>query len=213
MYELFFSVGTACFAPLMVLEESDLDHRVTMVDIAAGAHHKPEYLEINPAGKVPALRMSDGKILTEASAICLYLADKHDLRDIAPGIEETDRALFLRWLMYLATSVQDHAKRLYYPERYSTAAEDAPGIKARAIELLFESLIPVNEHLSVNGPFFLGKRSSVADTYLLMIVTWYPDADELRSTFPAIRKSFDLVARRPLIKARLEQQTHIGVER
>ena len=211
MYELFFSTGTACFAPLMVLKEAKFSHQVTVIDIAAGAHRAPEYLAINPAGKVPALKMPDGQILTEASAICLYLADRHNLREIAPGVEDDDRALFLKSLIYLATSVQDHYKRYYYPKRYTIDCRNDAGIKVKALELLFESLMPLEDQIKANGPYLLGNRSSVADTYLVMLVTWFPDLDKLFKAFPTIKKCFDLIASRPVIKTGLEQQTQISV--
>ncbi len=113
MYELYYAVGTACFAPHMVLEEANLPHRVIGVDIVSGQHKAPEYLSINPAGKVPGLKLSGGQVLTEASAICLYVADIHNLREIAPGVDEVDRGVFLKSLVYLATWVQEHGKRYY----------------------------------------------------------------------------------------------------
>ena len=195
----------------MVLKEAKLAHQVTLIDIAAGTHRTPEYLAINPAGKVPALKMPDGQILTEASAICLYLADQHNLSEIAPSVEDDDRVLFLKSLIYLATSVQDHYKRYYYPERYTIDCGDGAGIKAKALELLFESLMPIENQIKANGPYLLGNRSSVADTYLVMLVTWFPDRGKLFKAFPAIKKCFGLVASRPVIKAGLEQQTQISV--
>lgn len=211
MYELYFSVGTACFAPLMVLEEEGLPFRLIETDIEAGAHQTPEYLAINPAGKVPALKLPNGEILTEASAICLYLADTHDLRRVAPGVDEPERAQFLRSLIFLATTLQDHFKRYYYPERYSSDPGHASAIEAKALDFLRDSFSVVDRVLSANGPYHLGERYSVADTYLVMLASWFPAERNLMKDFPAVGRCYDLVAARPCIKAGLDRQSMISV--
>ncbi|WP_162530050.1 glutathione S-transferase family protein [Stappia sp. BW2] len=213
MLTLFSCIGTASFAPQMVLEEAELMHNIVEIDISRGAHRSPEYLSINPSGKIPALKLENGTVMTEASAICLFLADLHQLSEIAPGPSDPDRPLFLKTLIYLATSVQDQYKRYYYPERYSTDASNAQNIRDRAVELLGEVWAPLEEHLDANGPYCLGPRHSVADTYLVMLASWYPDQDGFRHRFPSIARCFDLVAERPIIKAGLDRQHVISVGR
>lgn len=211
MYTLYGCVGTASFAPQMVLQEAGLSHTFVEIDISQGAHRSTEYLSINPAGKVPALVLENGSIMTEASAICLYLADLHRLPAVAPGPHEPDRHVFLQHLLYLATTVQDHYKRYYYPERYSTDARYAPSIKEQAVQMLYDSWRPLEDHLSVNGPYCLGLRHSAADTYLVMLVSWFPHQQEFCRRFPNILRCFGLVADRSVIQAGLEQQTLISV--
>ena len=206
MFTLFSCIGTASFAPQMVLEESRLAHNVVEIDISKGAHRSPEYLRINPTGKVPALKLPNGTIMTEASAICLYLADLHKLTTIAPGVSDPDRPLFLKSLIYLATSVQDHYKRYYYPERYSVDTGNAQSIREKATEMLSDVWSPIEDQLNANGPYCLGPRHSVADTYAVMLVSWYPDQEAFRNTFPSIARCFDLVAQRPVIRAGLDRQ-------
>lgn len=211
MYTLYHAVGTASFAPCMVLEESGLPHRTIALDISTGEHLTPEYLALNPAGKVPALCLPNGSVLTEASAICLYLADLHQLEDVAPGCHDADRPLFLKSLLYLATAVQDHYKRYYYPQRYADDPSAADGIKERALALVLESLQVVDRHLQDNDPYHLGNRSSVADIYLLMLVTWHPRQNELREMLPSVAACCGRVGERPVIRAGLEHQTAISV--
>ncbi len=211
MYTLYHAVGTASFAPCMVLAEAGLPHQVVEIDISAGEHRTPEYLALNPAGKVPALRLPDGTVLTEASAICLYLADQHQLEEVAPDCRDADRPLFLKSLLYLATAVQDHYKRYYYPHRYSEDPSAADGIRERALALVEESLQVVDQHLQENGPYHLGSRNSAADIYLLMLVTWHPQQDELKNRLPGVAACCDRVAQRPAIRAGLEHQTAISV--
>ncbi|WP_172292298.1 glutathione S-transferase family protein [Pseudoruegeria sp. HB172150] len=209
MYRLYTCRATAGFAPQMVLEEARLPHEIVEVDILTGAQRSPEFLRINPAGRVPALRLPDGQILTEASAICLYLADAHDLTDVAPAADDPDRALFLRSLIFLATSVQDHFKRYFYPQRYTTDPIGIPGIRTRGLEMVDEAFATVEAQLAGGGPYHLGPRSSAADLYLLMITTWHPAQDELYDRFPAIAHCCGLVAERPVIRDALSRQGEV----
>ena len=211
MYTLYFSIGTASFAPQMLLEESNIIHQLVEVDIASGEHLSPEFLSINPTGKVPALRLTNGDILSEAAAICIYLADTHKISDAAPELNDPDRPRFLMSLLYLATSVQDQFKRFYYPERYTENPLHASGIKSKSLELVELTLGPVETLLGKAGPYHLGKRSSVADTYLLMLISWHPQPDKLLEQFPNIARCCELVSSRDIIKAGLKRQTEISV--
>ncbi len=196
-YILYGCPETATFGPQAVLAESGLPYTVETVDISNGGSHTPEYLAINPAGYVPALRLADGSVMYEAAAIMLYLADHHGLKELAPGIDEPDRARFLRTLFYLTNTVQEACKHYYNPARYTTEAAEAPHIKARSLELLLERWQVVEDDLSASGPCALGERYSLADIYVVMLASWHPDPEMFYGRFPAIRRCRDLVAGRP----------------
>ena len=74
MYKLFYSPGSAAIAPHVVLEEIGQPHELVRVDTAVGAHKRPDYLKLNPHGRVPTLADSD-LVIYEAAAITLHLAD------------------------------------------------------------------------------------------------------------------------------------------
>ena len=77
MYILYGGSITRSLAPQMVLEEGSLAYTLREIDIDAGEHRGEAFLEINPAGYVPALVTPEGHVLHEAAAIMLYLADRH----------------------------------------------------------------------------------------------------------------------------------------
>ena len=74
MIKLYWSPRSRSFSALWLMEETGQPYERVLTDISTGAQRTPEYLAINPMGKVPALD-HDGVIITEASAICAYLAD------------------------------------------------------------------------------------------------------------------------------------------
>lgn len=211
MYRLYWCAGTAAFGPQAVLEEAALDYEIVAIDIGAGENRRPEFLAINPIGKLPALILPTGEILYEAAAIMLYLADHHDLRDLAPDVHDPDRGLFLRSLFYLSNTVQDAYKRYYYPERNSTDPADADRIKARAVENLIAFWKPVDDHLAAHGPYLLGDRFSLTDIYLVMLATWFETPDDLFRRYSNVGRCFDLTARRPGVRRCLEAQKSISV--
>lgn len=76
------------------------------IELGYGADmHTPEYLAINPMGKVPALVDGDN-IITETAAICMYLADKFIEKGFAPAIDSPARASYYRWFLFTAGPVE-----------------------------------------------------------------------------------------------------------
>lgn len=210
MYRLYFCAGTAAFGPQAVLEEAGLPHELVIVDTAAGAHRRPDYLAVNPLGRVPALVTPEGEVLYETAAVMLYLADRHGLEDLAPPVGHPLRGLFYRSLFYLSNTLQTDYKRYYYPERFSTDAADAPRIRVQARQDLKESWRPVDAQLTAAGPYHLGERFSLADIYLVMLATWFEPMAELWSACPAVARCFELVAARPAVRRCLDRQDGTG---
>ena len=93
--------------PLIMLEEADIPHRLIQINIREGEQKKPEYLQINPYGKIPALVDPDGPggkpaTVFESCAILLYLGEKSGK---FMGKDEAARVDVLKWLMFAAASV------------------------------------------------------------------------------------------------------------
>ena len=117
MYVLYGGKFTRALCVQMVLEEGDLDYELRSVDILRQEHRSPEYLAINPAGFVPALITPEGDVLHETPALMLYLAERHRLRDLAPGVDEPERGRFLSALLFISDDVQPPMKRYNFPHR------------------------------------------------------------------------------------------------
>lgn len=82
-----------------MLTELGVEHEQVVVDFASGEGRTPEYLAINPMGKVPAL-VDDGVVVTETAAICAYLADKYADKGFAPSIDSPERGRYYRYLFF-----------------------------------------------------------------------------------------------------------------
>lgn len=210
-YKLFWAQGTACLAPQIVLEEAGADFEIVNVDLARGEHNTPEFLKLNPAGTVPALMFPNGEVLSEAAAICLYLAERHPQTRLVPAVGNAKRGMFLRWLIYLTNTVQVAYKRFYYPERFSTIAEHAPAIKDASVKNLIAVWRPVEAQLREGGPYLLGETWTIADVYMLMLATWFEPVGVLGEPCPAVASACDLMRRRPAVANCLDMQSAISI--
>lgn len=174
----------------------------TMIEVPrlADGSVSSDFLAINPRGEVPALILPDGEIMTESAAIMIHVADCHPDSGLAPAIGDRQRARYLRWIAYLATTVYMSDLRMYYPARYSTDASDAPAIKQKAAADMQRDFDIFAAELG-KGPFILGERMSAADIYAAMLVTWADDSEVLYARHPVIRKLYEGVVSHPAIAA------------
>lgn len=183
MYKLYWARNTGSFAPEVVLELAGAPYEKIAVDYDAKEQQGEAFRKLNPMGQVPLLILPDGEIMTESAAMVLHLVDCFPEAGLAPPPGSSERAVFHRWLVFMAVNLYTADLRLYYADRYSTDPEAAAGVKAaaardldRQFDIMAEALAP--------GPFLLGAGYSAADLYLLMLSDWYKPARDL----PAIAR-------------------------
>src|SRR5881227_352582 len=90
-----------------MLEEVGAPYRFEVVNLERGEQKKPDYLAVNPMGKVPAI-VHRGTVVTECGAICTYLADAFPAARLAPPLDSPARGTYYRW-MFFAGSTQQKA--------------------------------------------------------------------------------------------------------
>lgn len=124
-----------------------------------------DYLAVNPMGKVPALRDGDA-VVTEAAAICAYLADRFPLAGLAPDPASRGRAAYLRWLFFAAGPLEQatvaHALGWQVPEGRSGMV----GFGSR------EQTLATLEGAVSAGPFLCGDAFTAADVYVGSSLGW-----------------------------------------
>jgi len=126
----------------------------------------PEYLALNPMGKVPAI-VCDGEVVTECAAICTYLADRFPEAELAPGAKEAGRGTWLRWMFFAAGPLEAAvtAKSMGLMPPADKAGTLGYGTFEAAIEALEGAV-------SGPGPWILGDRFSAADVYVGSQINW-----------------------------------------
>ncbi len=188
MYKLYWAPNTGAFAPDVVMNLAGVPFERIAVDVDAGEQHGEAFRRLNPMGQVPYLQLPDGRGISESAAMVLHLVDAFPAAGLAPAPGTQDRAVFDRWLLFMAVNVYTADLRYYYPERYSTQDGSAEGVKAAAardLDRQFDILAAALE--TCGGPFLLGGDYGAADLYLLMLADWYPPARRL----PALQRLCD----------------------
>ena len=209
MYTLYWSHNSASIAAHYCLEEAGAKYDAVLVDMSKEAHRQADFLKINPAGKLPAMRLPEGGIITECAAISLLIADRFPQAQLAPAIDDPKRGAFLMWLFHLNNTLQPAMLRYYYPDRITTEAGGIEGVKEKAKEEIAALWSGVDAHLAKNGPYLLGDQFSAADALCYMLSTWQDCCPETYKRFPSIRRLAERVRARPAI-ARIAELNDVG---
>src|SRR5580704_19304173 len=200
MYALYFYPGNASLLPHMALREIGAAFELRLVDRTQDAQKSPDYLRLNPNGRIPVLIDGD-LVLFETAAIVLHLVDRHPEAGLAPKVGTPERAKFYQWMTFLTNSLQEELMIWQYPERLAGPDAAATEVVKRGAEKRAENYLNVIEqHLNTNGPLFLGETLSAADFYLVMLARWArPMANPPRSR-PNIAKLLDIVTALPAVR-------------
>jgi glutathione S-transferase len=211
-YRLFYSPGACSLAPHIALEEIGASYEGVRVTIAEGLNQRPEYLAVNPRGRVPALAIRDGRavgeerILTEAMAIMVYLARVHPEANLLPtDTEALVRAL--EWMGWLGSTMhQTGARPVFRSERLVADPAAAPSVAQRGRETFGSGLADIEQRLRGRA-FALGERYSLVDAYLLVFFRWGNRMGfRLRENFPEFTRVMDAVRARPAVRRVVEQE-------
>ena len=174
MYKLYGSLGAASLTPQCVLEESGLPYEFIEIDISEDTERDPEYLKLNPHGRIPTLVIDD-QVMIESAAISIYLADKHSHTQLSPPLDHPERSRYLQWMVYLTNTLQETLLLKMYSSLYTDDPQGYDATISRATSKLDTIMSFVEKSLSLTeGPFFLGNGLSTADIYLNMLTGWDP---------------------------------------
>ncbi|MGZ3422926.1 MAG: glutathione S-transferase family protein [Polyangiales bacterium] len=141
-----------------MLEEIGAPYRIELLDFAKGEHKKPDYLAVNPMGKIPAI-VHRGVVVTEVAAICAYLADAFPRAKLAPAVDDPRRGTYFRWMFFGAgcfePALVDHMFKRTPVER--------PGSIGYGT---YEDTLHALEKAITPGPWILGDTFSAADVFV-----------------------------------------------
>jgi len=202
MIHLHYFPGNASMTPHLLLRELGLPFELKYVDRAAGAHKRAEYLKLNPNGLIPVLVDGD-LVLYETAAILLHLVDTHPAAGLAPEVGSAERAMFYKWLIWLANSVQAMMPHYFYSDRMVAPGNAAAAleVKARAEARLNAMFDQIDAQLaSHGGPWLLGERFSALDPYALMLCRWSRGFTRPARSLPHIAPFLERMLARPAVQ-------------
>ncbi|WJR78300.1 glutathione S-transferase family protein [Bradyrhizobium sp. NP1] len=187
MIKLYWSPRSRSFSAIWLLEESGLPYERVLTDITKGAQKAPEFLRINPMGKVPALTDGDAA-LGDSAAICTYIGDRYPETALAPAANDPLRARYLQWLFFSPGCIEPAMIQIFTKIEVP-ASTAAWGSATQTFDVLDQAL--------EKGPWILGERFSAADIMIGSGLIFAVRRFKMVPSRPAFERYMDLCEARP----------------
>ncbi|WP_458759077.1 glutathione S-transferase family protein [Afipia sp. TerB] len=194
MVQLYWSPRSRSFSGLWILEETGQPYERMLTDISTGAQKKPEYLAINPMGKVPALKDGDATI-AEAAAICAYVAERYPQAKLAPPVGDPRRAKYLQWLFFGPSCIEPALIQIFTKIEVPSSTA-AWGDATQVFDVLDKALD--------KGPWILGNEFSAADVVIGSGLNFAIRSFKMVPTRPSFDRYLDACAARPAFQRATE---------
>jgi len=199
--KLYFKPGACSLASHIVLREIGAEFDIDHVDTSTGKTQAGEdFTTINPNGYVPALRLADGEILSEGTAILQYLADQNPSSNLAPEAGTLERARLQQHLNFVASELH----KAFSP--FFSANPPMGEAKSATIANLARKMEAFETHLADGRDYLLGKAFSVADAYLFVVANWANLIGIGLDRWPNIAAFVRRVAARPASQAAMRAE-------
>ena len=201
MLTLYYATNTCALASHIALEEAGAAFETRWVDFGAAEQTKPEYLKINPKGRVPALVAEHG-VLTETPAILAYIAQRYPEAGVAPLDDPFAFAELQAFMSYLCATV--HVAHAHRARGYRWADDPAAfeAMKKKVPQSVGACFALIEEGM-LRGPWVMGDAYTIADPYLFTLARWM-ELDGLDPhAFPRVLDHRDRMADRPAVRRAL----------
>lgn len=204
MLRLFYAKNTCALASHIALEEAHAPYEAVRVDFLSNEQRKPEYLAINPKGRVPALVTERG-ILTETPAILAFVAQSFPAAQLAPQGDAFEFARVQAFNSYLCSTVHvAHAHRM----RGYRWADDPAAIAEmqRKVPTTVGECFQLIETTMLAGPWVMGDSYTICDPYLFTIAQWLDGDGVDVNRFPKVVALQKRMNERPAVQRALAAQ-------
>jgi glutathione S-transferase len=197
MYRLYGDLGSGAFSAEAALSEVGAPYEFELISLDRGEQKAPEFLSLNPSGKIPALRLPEGEIVTESLAILLTLADHFPQSGLLPAQAAPARANAYRWLAFMASEIYPFVEIADYPTRFVPDGTAAESLKKVAVGRIRERLLLIERVLA--GPYLLPGGFSLLDVYAAMFSRWSVGREWRQKNLPRLTALAKAVSDRPTI--------------
>ena len=167
--KLYYGPGACSLASHIALEESGIPYETERLILANGDQRKPEYLKLNPRGRVPTL-IVDGKILTENMAILTYIGGGYPKAGLWPKTT-WEQAQTVSMLAWFADTVHPSFGHVFRSERYADGEEHQAAVKAKG-RTMYEGYLREIDGILEKRKYIMGNQFTVADGYLVVFYRW-----------------------------------------
>ncbi len=199
--KLYYSPGACSMASHIILNEMDMDYTLEKVDTSSGTTETGEdYKKTNPLGYVPALKLEDGNVILENSAMLPYLADLKTEAKLAPKGGTVARAKFYEALSFVSSELH----KAYSP---FFAEKDMTPERKEVVQSKLKSRLDYVEVLLGDGrPFLNGDDFSAADAYAFVVLNWSNFINFSLDNWPNVKSYQGRVGARPAVQRTLKEE-------
>jgi glutathione S-transferase len=204
MIKLYYAANTCALASHIALEEAGAEYTTVRLNFAANEQRSPEYLAINPKGRVPAMVTERG-ILTETPAMLAFIAQSYPRAELAPLNDPFAFAQVQAFNSYLCSTVHvAHAHRM----RGNRWADDPAAIAEmqRKVPQSVGACFELVEREMLKGPWVMGEAYTICDPYLFTLSSWL-EGDRVDLTpLPRVMAHRSRVSERPAVRKAIAEE-------
>lgn len=197
--KLYYSPGACSLSAHIALHETglpfEIDRLIKTTKMTVGGE---DFMQINPKGYVPTIKLDDGSILTECAVVLQYIADQKPGSGLAPKAGTMERYRLQEWLNFISSELHKSFSPLFNKD----TTED---VKTNARNHLIKRLGHVETQLA-NKPYLMGDHFTVADAYLFVVVGWSKHVGFDLGPFPKLGEYMARVATRPAVQAAMKAE-------
>lgn len=194
-YTLFYAPGAASLAVHWMLLELGVPFEARPVDLDAGAQRDPDYLRLNPQGRVPTL-VVDGRPVRESAALLMLLAERHPEAGLAPAPGDPRRAEWLETMVWLANNLLPPMRDWFYADKDGEPA-GAEAVRDLARRRIEAGLAALDARLEGGRPHLLGPDLTCADFLALMLMRWSRNMPRPATSWPNLSAYVTRLRARP----------------
>jgi len=204
MFKLYYAPGTCALASHIALAEAGAADTAERLDFKANQQNSPEYLAINPKGRVPSL-VTDRGVLTETPAMLAYIAQSFPLAKLAPLDEPFEFAKVQAFNSYLCSSV--HVAHAHKGRGYRWATDEASfADMKRMVPKSVGASFALIERDMLKGPWVMGEQYTICDPYLFTLAGWLEGDSVDLSKLPRVMAHRQRMSERPAVQKVLAEE-------
>jgi len=203
MLKLYYAQNTCALATHLALEWAQAPYTAVQVDFKSQQQRSPEYLAINPKGRVPAL-VTDHGVLTETPALLQYVAQLFPQAALAPLDDAFLLAKMNEFNSYLCSTVHVNHAHKGRAMRWADDESAHEAMRTKVAQNIAENFTLIEESY-LQGPWVLGERFSTSDLYLLTVARWIHVHEIGLAQFPKVAALVQRLSDNPQVQKVLAQ--------
>jgi len=181
----------------LLLQQIGATFELTLVDRNSEGQKSPDYLRLNPTGRIPTLRHDD-LVIFESAAICLYLCEQHPEAQLLPPPASAARAHCYQWLIYLTNTLQAALMIYIYPQQHCDPPTHSDAIVRAQESRITAMLSLLNQELGT-ADYLIDNSLSVCDFFLFMLSLWATNLSKPPLSFDNLNRYLCQLATLPAV--------------